>query len=163
MNSQVINGNLIFLSKIQKILNSTDDTINTLGNRPKNLTSKLLQIIKSNYAASIKADGLRCFLYYDKYIYSIFNPFNITKLTKTEFKDTYLLDCEYIKELDEYYVFDILIYKNQNVINYTLKERIKLISTDLLNDKIFGRLLPFAAYLNSNGVLPTVLNKYSLV
>ena len=136
MNSQVINGNLIFLSKIQKILNSTDDTINTLGNRPKNLTSKLLQIIKSNYAASIKADGLRCFLYYDKYIYSIFNPFNITKLTKTEFKDTYLLDCEYIKELDEYYVFDILIYKNQNVINYTLKERIKLISTDLLNDKI---------------------------
>ena len=125
-----------FLSKIQKILNSSYDSIFTFGNRPRNLTTKLLPNIKSNYAVSIKADGLRCFLYYDEYIYSIFNPFKLTKITKVDFKDIYLLDCEYIKELDEYYIFDILIYKNQNVLNYNLKERIKLIGTDLLNDKI---------------------------
>ena len=84
--------------EIQKILNTT------IGNRPVNLTNELLPMIKSNYAVSIKADGVRCFLYYDEFIYSI-----TTKLYETK-KKGYLLDCEYIEKLDTYYVFDILIH-----------------------------------------------------
>ena len=47
---------------------------------------------------SIKADGIRCFLYYDNdYLYSIKNPFIVNKLKKNNSKDIYLLDCEYIE------------------------------------------------------------------
>jgi hypothetical protein len=128
--------NNTILSKIQKILNTNSDSINLLGNRPINLTTKLLPSIKSNYVASIKADGLRCFLYYDEYIYSIIHPFIITNIEKNNLKGVYLLDCEYIEKYDEYYIFDILIHENKDVTNYNLKERINLISKDFLTKKI---------------------------
>ena len=125
------------LKKIQEVLNTYNNTINTLGNRPKNLTNELLPIIKSNYAVSVKADGLRCFLYYDTdSIYSIFNTFTVKKIHENKLKEYYLLDCEYIEKTDKYYVFDILIYKNKSVIHNTLKERIKLITDDLFNTNI---------------------------
>ena len=71
MNLENNTANILF--NIKKILNTENNSINTIGNRPKNLTNYLLPMIQSNYSVSIKADGLRCFLYYEKYIYSIFN------------------------------------------------------------------------------------------
>lgn len=128
------------LTKIQKILNVESNTINTLANRAKNLTKLNLPLIKSNYSVSIKADGLRCFLYYDNEVYSIINTFIVNKiknnLNKNILKNIYLLDCEYIKELDEYYVFDILIHEGKDVTKLILKDRINLISQELLNDNI---------------------------
>ena len=125
------------IKTIQTILDLKDDTINTIGNRPRNLTNENLPMIKSNYSASIKADGLRCFLYYDKNnIYSIINPFLIKELQKSNVNDIYLLDCEYIEELDEYYVFDILIHKSKDITKFNLKERIDLICNDLLSKNI---------------------------
>ena len=73
------------IKKFQDILNSKASIINTFGNRPKNLTNELLPIIKSNYTVSIKADGIRCILYYDNdYLYSIKNPFIVNKNTTLE-------------------------------------------------------------------------------
>ena len=80
------------IKKFQDILNSKASIINTFGNRPKNLTNELLPIIKSNYTVSIKADGIRCFLYYDNdYLYSIKNPFIVNKLKKNNSKDIYCI------------------------------------------------------------------------
>ena len=115
------------METIQKILNST-----TIGNRPVNLTNELLPMIKSNYAVSIKADGVRCFLYYDEFIYSITTN---TKLYETK-KKGYLLDCEYIEKLDTYYIFDILIHNYKSVVELNLKERRALLDEDLLRDNI---------------------------
>lgn len=125
------------MNKIQKILDTNNNSIIKFGNRPKNLTKELLPVIKDNYSASIKADGLRCFLFYDsKNINSIVNPFTISKIDKTKLKDIYLLDCEFIEELNEYYVFDILICKGKDVRNLNLKDRIDLIDKSLLTDNI---------------------------
>ena len=134
MNLENNTANILF--NIKKILNTENNSINTIGNRPKNLTNYLLPMIQSNYSVSIKADGLRCFLYYEKYIYSIFNTFEVKNISKTKIKDICLVDCEYIPELDKYYIFDILIYKNEDVTGYTLKERIELLNKDFLTDKI---------------------------
>lgn len=130
------------LKNIQKILDIPFDSINTIGNRPKNLTKQNLPLITSNYSVSIKADGLRCFLYYDDSIYSILQPFVEKKIKKSIFKTNknvkgiYLLDCEYIEKIDTYYIFDILICESKDVRNYTLNERIKLINKDLLSSNI---------------------------
>ena len=122
------------MNKIQNILNTSNNSIIKFGNRPKNLTKELLPVIKDNYSASIKADGLRCFLLYDgKNINSIVNPFTISKIDKTKLKDIYLLDCEFIEELNKYYVFDILIYKGKDVRNLILKDRIDLIDKSFIN------------------------------
>lgn len=125
------------LDNIQKVLHSDDDIVNTLGNRPKNLTNENINIITSNYVASIKADGVRCFLYYgEKKVYSITNPFVEKEIKNNNTNKVCLFDCEYIEENNKYYIFDILIYDNKDVTTLTLTKRIKLISDDFLDDNI---------------------------
>lgn len=128
------------LSKIKQILGKENvEIVNSIGNRPRNLTNNLLPVIKSNYAVGVKADGLRCLLYYDKKeISRILNPFEVKKLD-IELKKPQkicLFDCEYIEEIDEYYVFDVLIHNGENVTNLNLRQRISLITNDFLNEKV---------------------------
>jgi len=126
------------LKNIKDILeNRRSNSVNTFGNRPINLTNQNIHLIKDNYTCSIKADGLRCFLYYNnKKIYSIIHPFEIKEIGKTKNKHTYLLDCEYITELDKYYIFDALISENKDITSLSLVKRLSLIPKDLLSKNI---------------------------
>ena len=49
------------------------------------------------------------------------------EIGKTKNKNTYLLDCEYISELDKYYIFDALISENKNITSLSLVKRLSLI------------------------------------
>ena len=126
------------LNYIQNTLsNKISNSVNTFGNRPKNLTKENIQLIKDNYVCSIKADGLRCFLYYnDNKIYSILHPFEVKEIGKIKNKNTYLLDCEYISDLKKYYVFDALISEGKDITNLSLVKRLSLIPKDLLTKDI---------------------------
>jgi len=126
------------LKNIQDTLsNKRNNSISKFGNRPTNLTKNNIHLIQNNYTCSIKADGIRCFLYYNnKKIYSILHPFESKEIGKTKNKNTYLLDCEYISELDKYYIFDALISENKNITSLSLVKRLSLIPEDLLSKNI---------------------------
>ena len=124
-------------TSIQTLLGKSSDTLYSYTNRPVNLTTTNISLVQKNYTASIKADGLRCFLYYDgKDIYTITNPFDVVKLQKSTSKKVCIMDCEYIKETKQYYIFDVLYYDNKDVRNDPYNIRLSYISKDILSKNI---------------------------
>ena len=122
---------------IQTLLGKSYDTLYSYTNRPVNLTNTNIPLVEKNYTASIKADGLRCFLYYDgKDVYTITNPFNVSKVQKSKSKKICILDCEYIEDIGKYYIFDVLYFDNKDVRNDTYNIRLSYISDDLLDKNI---------------------------
>ena len=124
-------------TSIQILLGKSYDTLYSYTNRPVNLTAQNISLIQNNYTASIKADGLRCFLYYDgKDVYMITNPLNVSKVQKSKSKKICILDCEYIEDIGKYYIFDVLYFDNKDVRGDPYNIRLSYISDDLLDKNI---------------------------
>ena len=94
---------------------------------PLELTS--FQYILNNHAVTEKADGERYFIYIDENgkCYQIAKSKEVIQLDITHTIKNALLDCEYIPELKQYMIFDILIHDDKDVSSLNLKERVKYI------------------------------------
>jgi SAM-dependent methyltransferase len=98
------------------------------------LKSNLVKNICENYAVTLKADGERNFLFVvpsekkeeNGKIYMFNNNFNFidTGYKDDKFSNT-LIECEYVKETRELYIYDILFFKNRDVRRTNLYEKMK--------------------------------------
>jgi len=105
-----------------------------ISNNPISLTKNDIKKIE-NYSVSEKADGVRCFLYYDKKnTYEILKPWDITIVDTKGIKNS-LIDCEKVE--DRYYKFDLLIYDNRSVINESFRKRYELLLGNFIDVKKF--------------------------
>lgn len=89
--------------------------------------SDLFIIASSNYTVTDKADGVRTFLKIKNNNVELFNPKTkqvIRDLGEYKYKNT-LIDGEYVN--NRFYAFDIMFYKNEDVRNKNLLERLNLL------------------------------------
>lgn len=123
----------------------------SLGNNPKPLTKKLyinsvLPNIESYYITE-KADGLRCFLMitqsYIKYVTS--NKTTYMDIPNN-FKNEYIFDCELVNDI--VYIFDVIIYSDQNVSNNTFVQR-------------YTKLLEIQQQLNNHNITNIQVKKFT--
>lgn len=90
--------------------------------------------LKTGYAVTEKADGLRLFLYFTSNSQQVTinkanqidTPLTPTKNAVTTIKNT-LLDTEYITALDKFLVFDILLNDNQDTTQLKFDERYEIL------------------------------------
>ncbi len=129
------------LYNLQKTLNKSIYTtdLRSFANRPVDLTLKTLPKIQNGYSVSEKADGERCFLYYDSMnnIYSIFQPFDIKQIFQhdIDINKFTLVDAEFVD--NKYYIFDLLIDNGKNMTDKNLFVRYKTLENkNLTNENI---------------------------
>lgn len=115
-------------------LTGTDNKF--IGLKPITVTpdnKKDVNLSQQEYSVTLKADGERYLLFVSKQIYfiSMNMKFIDTGLSiesnLAEINYT-ILDGEYLKEKNEYLIFDIFYYKGQDVRKFNLKERINMMN-----------------------------------
>lgn len=132
---------------IAKILNPNKSskfkhqgTIKQLGNAVKIFTVNEFAEIKediSNYYVTDKLDGERCFIYINnKKINAVTTIVDVISSTEDEYE--YLLDCE--KYENKYFIFDVMCFKNENLIYKPFIQRISYVDECLkLCDKFIKK------------------------
>lgn len=118
-----------------------------------------LAVINNNYTITDKVDGDRYFLYItDNQTYLLSNNLKITKLSITtdETLNNTLIDGEYLIDKNMFLAFDILFYKNNNVMKLTLKERFNKLD-EIINK--LGFKIPFDDTLIKTNIIEEI-NKF---
>lgn len=115
-----------------------DGLVGGWWDKPIDLDAKSL-LVKEPLAASIKYDGTRRFLYFDKEgVYMLFPPFDMIKIAEpiVGLSDT-LLDGEYMVAEDQvnghYYAFDLLFLKGKDIRKYDFVTRYNMLG-DLIEE-----------------------------
>lgn len=118
------------IDKISEILRTPIDNINRYWNKPEELSKQSfgeeVQPFLNTFYVTDKADGERVFVAISNCVIYIITSV-VTRVgkvgTKTE-KEFYLFDAEYIEKVP--YVFDVLIWQNDDVTNLSFSDRLAL-------------------------------------
>jgi len=106
----------------------------SLVNRPKTFSD--LKDMK-NKAISVKIDGFHKILYFCKTgVYSCSPSSNINKISDINTETSTIIECEYIPSTNQFFGFDILIHKNNDVRSIYFKDRYDLLCSFLNNISI---------------------------
>jgi len=112
-----------------------------VGAQPETLhKEKIVNLYKSEYAVTDKADGDRYFMYIDKTGFVYFLDNNLNKILKTDLYSKYhetIIDGELIKYSNKicFLSFDILLFNGLDLrgkVEYNLKNRLQLLQTVVL-------------------------------
>ena len=133
---------ILISTNLNNLLNDNNDYIilPSIVNRPKILTN--LTDIK-NKAISVKLDGFNKILFFCKSgTYSCSPSLNIIKINNNSMETSTIIECEYIPSTNQYFGFDIMIHKNNNVRNISFDKRhnllckfLTLINSDIIISK----------------------------
>ena len=161
------NNNIINISTKNKILNEYKTLVKARGNKlefiaANPVTLHLDNIQKSDkfnilkdYAVTLKADGVRNFLYISKTgdMYLFNNNFNILDInTKSPLWKNSLFECEYIENTNDIYIYDMLFSKGTDLRKRHLKSAKK--------SKLPGRIDIAINFLKS---VPKKESKYKIL
>ena len=104
---------------------SNHNILPSIVNRPKTLTN--LKDIR-NKAVSVKIDGFHKILYFcNTGVYSCSPSLNITKISDINTKTFTVVECEYIPSTNQFFGFDVLIHKNNDVRCCSFEKRYNLL------------------------------------
>lgn len=131
-------GIIIMKPQIQILLNIyTNFDKNFISSEVIALDFEKMDLLKTqNWAVTDKADGERKFLFYTPIgLYTGGKSGLLNKLNNTNYKNINMFDTEYLKELDKYLIFDIIIYNGKNITNMKFKERYNILKMDVELEK----------------------------
>lgn len=125
-----LNSEVVEMQKKYNQLTGSDNKF--IGLKPITITpenKKDISLTQQDYSVTLKADGERYLLFVSNNLYFItMNMQYIDTGLYVENLDGYILDGEFIKEKNEYLIFDIFYSKGQDTRKKDLKERIKLMN-----------------------------------
>jgi hypothetical protein len=135
-----------------------------IGNQPKTLERKdLINLAETNYSLTDKVDGERLFLLCCENTCLIDRKMNTVNLPRINNLDGTLIDGEYLFKTKQFLAFDLLYYKNENIMNKTLEERHLLLDSVLNSIKPSDTLIikPKTFYYSIEPRIPISFVKYS--